>query len=86
MSITQLGPFADSTPGHVNNVIYVRYSESARVNWAANYATTIDPGNKSSWEALWSPRGIGMILRSIKVDYKFVSCCRPSYHQVLLRF
>lgn len=52
-------------------MVYVRYAESARVNWAANYATTLDPQNKSMWEELWSNKGVGMILRSIKTDFKF---------------
>lgn len=57
----------------MNNVVYVRYAESARVNWAANYATTLDPSNKTKWQELWSNKGVGMILRSIKTDFKFVS-------------
>lgn len=59
--------------GHVNNVTYNRYAESARVNWAQKYATHIDPAHKKEWSELCTPRGIGLILRSIKTDYKFVS-------------
>ncbi|KAI9755387.1 MAG: hypothetical protein M4579_004316 [Chaenotheca gracillima] len=57
--------------GHVNNVTYVRYAESARVNWAKNIAYYIDPAHKQEWMDMYSPRGFGMILRSIKIDYKF---------------
>ena len=57
--------------GHVNNVIYVRYAESARVNWAAKYAVR-DQGHKREWRELATPRGTGMILKSIGVEYKFV--------------
>jgi hypothetical protein len=56
----------------VNNVMYIRYAESARVNWAYNYAVHIDPGNRRQWDELCTPRGDGMILRSMKTDYKFV--------------
>jgi hypothetical protein len=57
----------------VNNVIYTRYAESARINWAWNYAVHIDPEHKREWNELWTPRGDGLILRSIRTDYKFVS-------------
>lgn len=57
--------------GHVNNVMYVRYAESARVNWANNYAVHVDPGHKREWSELATPRGVGMILKSIGVEYKF---------------
>jgi hypothetical protein len=57
----------------VNNVIYTRYAESARINWAWNYAVHIDPDHKREWSDLWTPRGDGLILRSIRTDYKFVS-------------
>ncbi|KAJ5380144.1 uncharacterized protein N7496_002572 [Penicillium cataractarum] len=59
--------------GHVNNVTYVRYAESARVNWTRNIGLHIDPANKDKWTNLLNSTGIGLILRSIKVDYKFVS-------------
>lgn len=57
---------------HVNNVTYIRYAESARVNWAYNYAVHIDPKNRTKWSELLTPRGDGLILRSMKTDYKFV--------------
>ncbi|KAJ5662289.1 uncharacterized protein N7477_009905 [Penicillium maclennaniae] len=57
--------------GHVNNVTYVRYAESARVNWTRNIGNHIDPANKKKWLNLVNSTGIGLILRSIKVDYKF---------------
>lgn len=59
--------------GHVNNVTYVRYAESARVNWTRNIGLHIDPANKDKWTNLLNSTGIGLILRSIKIDYKFVS-------------
>jgi len=57
--------------GHVNNVMYVRYAESARVNWAAKYAVR-DREFCEEWRELATPRGVGMILKSIGVEYKFV--------------
>ncbi|KAJ5898989.1 hypothetical protein N7495_003733 [Penicillium taxi] len=57
--------------GHVNNVTYVRYAESARVNWTRNIGLHIDPANKSKWLNLLNSTGIGLIMRSIKIDYKF---------------
>ncbi|KAJ4332470.1 hypothetical protein N0V95_009654 [Ascochyta clinopodiicola] len=55
--------------GHVNNVMYNRYAESARVNWTLNFAAQ-DPAHKKEWLELVSPKSIGLILRSIKTDYK----------------
>lgn len=50
---------------------YNRWAESARVEWITNYAIHHDPANKARWTELMSPRGDGMILRSIRTDYKF---------------
>lgn len=52
--------------------MYNRYAESARVNWTLNFAAQ-DPTHKKEWLELMSPKSIGLILRSIKTDYKFVS-------------
>ncbi|KIX98724.1 uncharacterized protein Z520_05185 [Fonsecaea multimorphosa CBS 102226] len=57
--------------GHVNNVMYVRYAESGRCNWIRNYSGHIDPAHKRQWEELLTSRGIGLILKSITVDFKF---------------
>ncbi|TKW51547.1 hypothetical protein CTA1_2876 [Colletotrichum tanaceti] len=57
--------------GHVNNVVYNKYAESARFNWLRNFATTIDPAHRDAWEAFTSPREVGLIMRSMKTDYKF---------------
>lgn len=37
-----------------------------------NFATHMDPANKKAWMNLVGSTGIGLILRSIKIDYKFV--------------
>ncbi|PGH11645.1 hypothetical protein AJ79_04785 [Helicocarpus griseus UAMH5409] len=57
--------------GHVNNVSYVRYAETARVNWSRNIGIHQDPANKKAWFNLLGSTGIGLILKSIKIDYKF---------------
>lgn len=52
--------------------MYNRYAESARVNWTLKFASQ-DAAHKKEWLELMSPKSIGLILRSIKTDYKFVS-------------
>lgn len=59
----------------MNNVTYNRWAEHARINWALNLAQYDDPANRQLWRGLWTPHGLGLILRSIRVDYKFV--CPP---------
>jgi acyl-CoA thioesterase FadM len=59
------------TMGHVNNVQYVRYAESGRVNWTRNYGKYVDPGNQQKWNDLLTNKGFGLILKSITIDYKF---------------
>ncbi|KAJ5781762.1 uncharacterized protein N7518_010245 [Penicillium psychrosexuale] len=56
---------------HVNNVTYVRYAETARVNWTRNMGNYIDTANKKAWINMLCNTGIGLILKSIKMDYKF---------------
>ncbi|ORX94464.1 thioesterase-like superfamily-domain-containing protein, partial [Clohesyomyces aquaticus] len=50
--------------------VYNRYAESARTNWALNFANA-DPAHRAEWSGLLGPTGIGLILRSIRTDYKF---------------
>ncbi|KAI1477601.1 thioesterase-like superfamily-domain-containing protein [Daldinia eschscholtzii] len=56
--------------GHVNNTNYIRYAESARVNWITHFAA-MDPENGARWKMLMTPKGTGLIMKSIKADYKF---------------
>ncbi|KAJ5393322.1 uncharacterized protein N7487_010963 [Penicillium crustosum] len=51
---------------HVNNVTYVRYAETARVNWTRNIGNHIDTANKKEWINMLGSTGIGLILKSIK--------------------
>ncbi|POS79849.1 hypothetical protein DHEL01_v201751 [Diaporthe helianthi] len=56
---------------HVNNVRYVRWAESSRVNWATHLARSqADPERARRWAELMTPRSVGLILKSIRVDYK----------------
>lgn len=57
--------------GHVNNVMYVRYAESGRCNTMRNFAKYVDPLHRQKWEDMLTNRGIGLILKSITVDFKF---------------
>lgn len=52
--------------------MYNRYAESARVNWTLKFAAS-DPQHRAEWLELMTPKSVGLILRSIKTDYKFVS-------------
>lgn len=63
--------------GHVNNVLYNRYAETGRVEWAMKYAKYIDPAKGEIWKELVTPKSIGLILKSIKTEYKFVSANPP---------
>ncbi|KAK4100164.1 hypothetical protein N658DRAFT_497625 [Parathielavia hyrcaniae] len=56
---------------HVNNVNYFRYAESARVNWITNFAVHVDPQHRRQWRELMTPRSTGLIMRSLKADFKF---------------
>lgn len=57
--------------GHVNNVMYVRYAESGRTNWARNIGQYFDIPNRALWAEMLSSKNIGLILKSITVDFKF---------------
>ncbi|KAL8783019.1 MAG: hypothetical protein Q9213_004916 [Squamulea squamosa] len=57
--------------GHINNTRYIGYAESGRVNWVQNYARIHDTAHRKDWEELCTSKGNGMILRSIKTDFKF---------------
>jgi hypothetical protein len=52
--------------------MYNRYAETARVVWAYNIATLLDPTHGDEWREMLTPKGMGMILRSMKTDFKLV--------------
>ncbi|KAL1884206.1 hypothetical protein VTK73DRAFT_5342 [Phialemonium thermophilum] len=57
--------------GHVNNVNYFRYAESARVNWISDFAVHVDPKHRKQWTELMTTRSSGLIMRTLKCEYKF---------------
>lgn len=71
-------PYTDRPQGHVNNVNYYRYAESARVNWITNFAVHVDPVHRDQWRDLMSPKATGLIMRSLKADFKFVRRTAPT--------
>lgn len=56
---------------HVNNVRYIGWAESSRVNWVTNFAVHVDPAHRREWSELMTPKSVGFILKSIKSDFKF---------------
>ncbi|KAK4203035.1 thioesterase-like superfamily-domain-containing protein [Triangularia verruculosa] len=56
---------------HVNNVNYYRYAESARVNWITNFSVHVDPAHRQQWAELMTPKSTGLIMKSLKCDFKF---------------
>jgi hypothetical protein len=52
-------------------------AETARVNWITNFSVHVDPAHRQEWAELMSPKAIGLIMRSLKADFKFV---RPHHH------
>ncbi|KAK5107416.1 hypothetical protein LTR62_001277 [Meristemomyces frigidus] len=56
--------------GHVNNVMYNRYAESGRIEWAQKLAR-LDPANSKAWTTLFAPTEAGFILRTITTSFKF---------------
>lgn len=59
--------------------MYNRFAESSRVNYFRNFGNrAANPELKAEWDTLMTPRGIGLILKSIKTDYKFVSRLKSS--------
>lgn len=57
--------------GHINNVQYIRYCETSRTNWTRQIGEHYDPANKKLWDEMLTSNGYGLILKSIKVDFKF---------------
>lgn len=54
--------------------MYNRYAESGRVAWTHKYARFVDPEHQDIWANLATPTGeVGMILRKITTEFKFVS-------------
>lgn len=43
------------------------------MNWITHFAVHEDPVNGKAWRELMTPKATGLILKSIEVDYKFVT-------------
>ena len=56
----------------MNNVVYTRYAESSRVNWVTHFATHVDPRRGKQWLELMQPKTVGLILKSLTTEFKFV--------------
>ncbi|MCJ1382825.1 hypothetical protein MMC17_005938 [Xylographa soralifera] len=58
--------------GHLNNVSYVRLAESSRVHF---FSGIPPPGSSTEHNRQWrdtcTPKGLGLILKSITIDYKY---------------
>lgn len=64
--------------GHVNNVMYNRWAEAGRSLWCRRFASSAATRDMAKqWREMLTPRGTGLILRSIKTDFKFVRCPFP---------
>jgi hypothetical protein len=48
------------------------------VNWITNFAVHVDPAHRKEWRELMAPVSTGLIMRSLKADFKFVRHRRPS--------
>ncbi|KAI1809174.1 thioesterase-like superfamily-domain-containing protein [Poronia punctata] len=73
--------------GHVNNTVYNRYAESARVNWILHFARE-QPKLSDRWSSLMTPNHVGLIMKSIKADFKFPMTAPDkvsAYHRLSIR-
>jgi hypothetical protein len=52
--------------------MYNRFAESSRVGYFRNFTAAVDEQYKQAWIDLMTPKAVGLILKSIKTDYKFV--------------
>ncbi|EGS17522.1 uncharacterized protein CTHT_0068520 [Thermochaetoides thermophila DSM 1495] len=59
--------------GHVNNVNYYRYAETARVNWITHFAVHTDPTHGEEWKELMTPRSPLVYPDKISVYHKLRS-------------
>ncbi|CAK7269775.1 hypothetical protein SEPCBS119000_003742 [Sporothrix epigloea] len=73
--------------GHVNNVVYARYAESSRVNWINHFALHVDPARSEQWLGLMQAETIGLIMKSLTIEFKFPMTYPDSisvYHRLRL--
>lgn len=63
--------------GHVNNVSYIRYAESSRIWYFRRLGQYVPLSRRTEWSDLMSPRGLGLILKGISVEFLFVMFLLP---------
>ncbi|KAI5289715.1 hypothetical protein KEM54_003367 [Ascosphaera aggregata] len=52
-------------------VVWGEMVQTARTTWVQNLANRVDPTHRNAWMALLKSDGVGLILKSIKTDFKF---------------
>ncbi|KAK6213258.1 hypothetical protein QIS74_09260 [Colletotrichum tabaci] len=57
--------------GHINNVMYNRYVESARVQFIRHHGLDATAEERKQWEDLVTPRSLGLILKTMTTEFKF---------------
>ena len=65
--------------GHVNNVSYLRYAESSRINYLSSLSRHVPREHKREWDEIRTPQGLGLILKAATLDFKFVSHSSTHY-------
>lgn len=66
--------------GHVNNVMYNKYVETARVRFVKHHAEEAATAEqRRQWDDLTTPRSLGLILKRITTEFKLVCDNRECY-------
>ncbi|KAF5024160.1 hypothetical protein F66182_3795 [Fusarium sp. NRRL 66182] len=68
--------------GHINNVMYNKYVETGRVHFIRQHSKDATAEERTQWEDLPTPRGLGLILKSIKTEFKLLEL--PTYESTSL--
>ena len=72
-SYSRLGHVMLTALGHVNNVMYNKYVETARVRFVKHHADdAATEEQRRQWDDLPTPRSLGLILRRITTEFKLV--------------
>ncbi|GAB1200377.1 hypothetical protein APSETT444_009748 [Aspergillus pseudonomiae] len=64
-------PSNSRATGHVNNIMYNRYVETARVQFIRQHGQNATAEEKRQWDDLPTPRSLGLILQRITTEFKF---------------
>ncbi|KAH8746590.1 hypothetical protein F5883DRAFT_609425 [Diaporthe sp. PMI_573] len=63
--------WGDMVSSHINNVMYNRYFETARVQFVRHHGEDATTEERRQWGDLPTPRSLGLILKSITTEFKF---------------